>query len=586
MRFSSVSVAALSLNYDIWFVHGGKNPIGSYEVLQAGDGTETLPYGKVETLKPFSGKIFIESSSDTFLSGAEKKEVTVELFAGVEDGSPCVTGDKIVPFEGTDGNAIRTDYSAASSSSYLPSKKNGMIGTSTFSIDDIRDPRLPSQTFTTSDGVNGLIKLCVRTSIKNLAGLDYVSFVDSYVEVDVDFTASFENFDQTISIAGTTGKELADDRSMIIDVESFVCGDSGINDGMPYDSNYKIGQEFKVCVRPVEEYRTIYKVIGFKDVVCGEADAEQQLVNQNGEGNDLIEIFVGAEVAGSKDSSGENEMGLSAAAFRSVLVAPYFGENPSTDSFFSCSGKVELGSFSPPPPAVDSFNEFLGHDAFGNDLKEVEDTNREGAANACLELPECVGFTEYLGRFYLKSSIIMEWKESADWGATYIKKDYKYALNNFKFLPHQDFYGNDLVDAELTKLRNEGVDIQRAAEACMELDNCVAFNNNLWFKDSVPPKSVEDFVDGGTYVKNDNHDGRHLTAEFSYSGGIVSSEEMSRGLQEDSSEELGNSPFATTIRLSIEDLNGGSLSSPASTVEWSRKVGIGVAAVGSVVALL
>ena len=120
-----------------------------------------------------------------------------------------------------------------------------------------------------------------------------------------------------------------------IDVESYLCGMDGINGGRPVVSAYKIGQDFRVCVRPTQKYSADYSVVSFKNVTCG----YRTLVSATGLTDILTKVIT--NLTGSRSATGML-IGNSSAAFTSVITAGYFDGSKTS---FTCDGEAIL-SFS------------------------------------------------------------------------------------------------------------------------------------------------------------------------------------------------------------------------------------------------
>ena len=172
----------------------------------------------------------------------------------------------------------------------------------------------------------------IRMDIDGKQG-EYVSFVDSHMKVSVDLAGTFETFTQNVSIAATNAFMQETNITKSVDVESFLCGTDGINNGKPVSDRYKIGQDFKVCVRPTAAYTSKYSVVSFKNVICG----YRKLVTESGVSTDIL-TEVTVNLTGSTDAAG-NATGTSAAAFTSVITSGYFDGGKDV---FTCGGEAVL----------------------------------------------------------------------------------------------------------------------------------------------------------------------------------------------------------------------------------------------------
>ena len=91
-----------------------------------------------------------------------------------------------------------------------------------------------------------------------------------------------------------------------------MCGKDDINDGKPVAGKHKIGQDFRVCVRPTAACTGEYSAASFKNVICG----YRQLVIEGGDSTDIL-TKVTATLIGNKEAAGN-------AAFTSVIASGYF----------------------------------------------------------------------------------------------------------------------------------------------------------------------------------------------------------------------------------------------------------------------
>ena len=172
---------------------------------------------------------------------------------------------------------------------------------------------------------------------------DIISYVDTRINLDVDLTANFETFTQEVKISGTGAKVTNTDIVKVIDLESFLCGTSGVNNGKPSTSLYKIGQDFQVCVQPTKEYSADYSIESFKNVTCTNDNLERKLITINGVEDaltDTIDDITGSKTADGAESFVVREGGK---AFKSVVTAGYFDESAAApENSFSCTGEAVL----------------------------------------------------------------------------------------------------------------------------------------------------------------------------------------------------------------------------------------------------
>lgn len=344
MRFYSASVVALFLNG----VSAQLSSIGRYELLAAGNGTTNSPYGEVLSLEPLNGKVYIESHPAA--------NVTIELFANASGSLPCANGTLV-----ENGNVTSTfEVFTGNALSYPKSTSDGQIGVAEFSILDYTKAGI----FTGSNG-NGVIDLCVRTSIKkDIDGINgtYVSFVDSHLKINANLSAEFDTFSQDVNITATAA--LLQETSIVttVEVESFLCGMAGINQGIPIASGFKIGQDFRVCVRPTSEFTDSYSVVSFKNVTCG----YRSLVN--GAGVPGILTTVETNLTGSKTANG-TLVGNGTAAFTSVVTSGYFDGGKTS---FTCDGEAVLAMASNRRRLTTRFSELpVSEQAFSRGLQQA-----------------------------------------------------------------------------------------------------------------------------------------------------------------------------------------------------------------------
>lgn len=161
-------------------------------------------------------------------------------------------------------------------------------------------------------------------------GAEYLSVVDTKLNVTVDFKAEFQNFTQTVSISYDDEDVVSTSITKNVEVEAFLCGI-----GRAPFSSYKMGEEFGVCVRPTAKYiGEGYSVTGFVDVVCSNEAATRTLFNNSN--TDVLTRIV--DISTAFDASGTG-VGPKAAGFVSLVTAGYFGKLEST---FNCAGEVSL----------------------------------------------------------------------------------------------------------------------------------------------------------------------------------------------------------------------------------------------------
>eukprot|EP00536_Pseudo-nitzschia_multiseries_P017090 jgi/Psemu1/49266/gm1.49266_g len=287
-------------------------PIDTYELLAAGQ-----PYGEVFTLEPFSAKVYYEAKT-----GAK---VLTDVYSNVTAGSPCSSGTNITNINTT---------LIASGPAYNTTTSDGNINSVQLTTADIKS----TGAYMAVGANDGKVNLCVRSYLtadydSSSSGDEVVSFVDTQIELNVDFTAKFANFTQDVNITSTASKDFTQNFTKNVEVESFLCA-SGSNAA----TSYKIGQDFSVCVRPTLEFSSKgYSIDGFVNVTCENSAASRELVN-NSNPDALTAVKKAPEVSGYLDGAGQ-KAGGAAAAFESVVTAGYFSSN---ENSFTCSGDASL----------------------------------------------------------------------------------------------------------------------------------------------------------------------------------------------------------------------------------------------------
>eukprot|EP00536_Pseudo-nitzschia_multiseries_P013669 jgi/Psemu1/35969/gm1.35969_g len=309
MRFQSAILGAIPLLVAPVSVDAValETKIGSYEILAAGNGSPQTPYGELLTVEPFSGKVYFEAHPDVFVNN---DTVSVELFSGVNTGAPCSNGT-IVP-------GFTTSYKKTDTTGYNATTSNGEIGVADFSIANIQS----TSSYSAGADNTGDVSLCVRSSIKadfdpSVNGTEYVSFIDTHVDLTVDFTAKFANFSEGVNITITTTDTTVDENiTKSVDMDAFLCGVNGRN----ASEKLKMGSDFQVCVRPIAKAAAEgYFVESFPTVMCDNGVTKRYLI-ANGVPDVLTSIQ--DNVTTSKSADGE-EAGPAAKAFRSTIVASY-----------------------------------------------------------------------------------------------------------------------------------------------------------------------------------------------------------------------------------------------------------------------
>eukprot|EP00536_Pseudo-nitzschia_multiseries_P017782 jgi/Psemu1/52520/gm1.52520_g len=309
---STLALVTLGLSSSPLFSHGSKAPIDPYELLSAGQ-----PYGEVFTLEPFSAKVYYEAKT-----GAK---ILTDVYSNVTAGSPCSSGTNITNINTT---------LIASGPAYNTTTSDGNINSVQLTTADIKS----TGAYMAVGANDGKVNLCVRSYLtadydSSSAGDEVVSFVDTQLELNVDFTAKFQNFTQEVNITATTSKNFTQNITKNVEVESFLCA-SGSN----ATTSYKIGQDFSVCVRPTLEFSSKgYSIDGFVNVTCENSAASRALVN-NSNPDALTAVKKAPAVSGYLDGAGQMAGGA-AGAFESVVTAGYFSSN---ENSFTCSGDASL----------------------------------------------------------------------------------------------------------------------------------------------------------------------------------------------------------------------------------------------------
>lgn len=324
MKFTSSALTIVTLSSSsLLFTQGTKVPIGQYELLAAGE-----PYGEVFTLEPFNAKVYYEAKTGASIS--------TDVYSGVTGESPCDAGSKISSF----------NTSAISSGpAYDTTTSDGTINSVEITIADVKT----SGAYSTTGGNNGKVNMCVRSYLSadydsSSAGDEIVSFVDTHIDLNVDFTAKFQNFTQEVNITATASKTVEQNMTKNVEVESFLCA-SGSN----ASTSYKIGQDFSVCVRPTEKYaKEGYAINGFKSVTCKNTGTSRALIKNSLA--DPLTTVSNATVASEHLSVDGEKAGASAGAFGSVVTAGYFANS---ENSFACEGEAKLTYTAPTPAPTD-----------------------------------------------------------------------------------------------------------------------------------------------------------------------------------------------------------------------------------------
>ena len=211
------------------------------------------------------------------------------------------------------------------------------------------------------DGQDGRLQFCAR--IAYLIGNDdnndkeLISYIDSKVVLDVTLSAEIL-FTQAISISSTDTDEqtvttVTKDVSATIDVESFLCGDPGVNDGKPYADEYSLGQSFRVCVDVTASDEDKFTLTNFGEVKCSTDSGSETIIISVVEtvatavSPLLTTLFDnGVETLGAASFDGQNTASGSAISFSTVLTNAYF---TGSDETLTCAGSVDVETVSAAP---------------------------------------------------------------------------------------------------------------------------------------------------------------------------------------------------------------------------------------------
>ncbi|VEU43571.1 unnamed protein product [Pseudo-nitzschia multistriata] len=598
MKFASAAIAAVFAESRMFFVRA-QAPVGRYELLPAGDGVGDTPHVKIEDLESFSGNVYIEVSQEKLTS------VELELYSAPEgDDKECTEGTLIA-----DGVSVTSPVVVPNDSPYLEGKatSDGVVAAVGFSIADFRSKPL---IYTEEGDGKGVAKLCARAALKSdfdytQEGTEYVSYMDAELTVDIDTTGSFGDFTQTVQLLESSKVLQTETFENIVPVESFLCGDSGVNDGKPLVNKYKVGQDFQVCVRPTADYQKEYKVVGFKNVVCGN---DVDLVDENGDAtNDLTSISL--DVEDSMDENG-NAMGERAGAFKGVIVPSYFDD--AVDGAIECSGQAVLEYEDPGKTCTyiiptneivlpDHYHIKVGfcvRDAKNARVLYVDYVN--GNPTTRFAGSEIFGYFENVGVGDNPPSLNFsgDWPVVEQfWDPSQKQKclgigDY---LRNSKFMIKEDLENHPRF--------KYAIQVEKDFDETGSFRVCAYPRPNWernqwdiyyplyeagfrapeggfqWQFDMGDPTRLHEELCKEVYISNcEEHpySDRRLTTSFST---------KSRGLQEGSLEEPGDSSFVTTIGLSSEVVDiDDSLTAPAFNVEFSKKL-VAVAVTTMVVAM-
>ncbi|VEU37604.1 unnamed protein product [Pseudo-nitzschia multistriata] len=334
MNFSYAAIAALTAASRLRFVEATPFPIGRYELFADPDFSLQL-----DSLDPsLEGKFIVEGPQDkVVLNDDNEKYFSFDLYTvpGGDD-EPCDAGE-IVAGVSLWTSGVNDEIYAA-----LKQTSDGHFVIIHFSIPNVRT----SEFYTQTGQGTGVAKACIRAALLSETGtnqddLEVVSYLDAQLTLNVDDTGAFlaGGFDQEVTLSSSTKLMQNEQLMNRIPVESFVCGTKGINGGSPIEEEFKIGQDFQICIRPTD-VDSDFKVVSFKDVFCGiaaDGTGGTKLVDDTGAPTSDLTI-VTSDVEESMDTAG-TPMGVLAAAFKSVVTPSYF--SGAADSF-RCKGEAIL----------------------------------------------------------------------------------------------------------------------------------------------------------------------------------------------------------------------------------------------------
>jgi len=330
--------------------------LAKYEIIAVGLGGD-LPFAKVTALEPFTGEVYFEAHQERFENLDDEgrdKLVFVEMWARVPEGNPCHEGGTLVTGLGSTTittsiepyDEYSTDYVQEQGLASFPQASNGRVGKAKFTISpDPFNLAEEQRIFFEGDGDDSdQMRFCIRVATKmDIAGdgkLEDIGFSDTIISLEVYTIAEFATFsDVRVDIEGLPGSNAKADVSEVVPIVSFLCDDN--KEAIGNDTSYKIGQDFRLCVAPQDNFESAanrylqednifaarvgakYNVTKFENIQC----------SNNGESLDLV-------TDGSPNSltvvdSIPNSVG--ALSFLSVVTANYFEAN---ENSFTCVGDV------------------------------------------------------------------------------------------------------------------------------------------------------------------------------------------------------------------------------------------------------
>jgi hypothetical protein len=155
---------------------------------------------------------------------------------------------------------------------------------------------------------------------------DSISILDINYKINVDLTADFSTFDNTgVGIIYKNSPTILEiDVLAEVTVEAYLCG---LDNVLVSDNTVKftLGQDFRICVKPVVDDTYNYYVTGFESITCSNNGETRQLVV---DGNTDVLTTIDDE------PTGDGSLG-----FSSVVTSGFFTPE---DNDFKCNGDVQL----------------------------------------------------------------------------------------------------------------------------------------------------------------------------------------------------------------------------------------------------
>jgi len=320
----------------------------SYEFLRVGVANEQdvppIRLSYAEATRDLQGEVYLETHPEQWQS------TFFEFYANVAgDSVDCRIDGTLITEDVTVVSEVsiydyNDEYKPNNEDECFPRTNNGVIVAVNFAI---ANPLYGGEAKiwypSSANPYEGSFNLCVRVGYRNSIneGNELVSFIDTKVRGDADVSAAFAN-SITVSLVGGGGLNFETSLTLCtIDVNAFMCGTVGENNGKPYGYSYGLGQSFRICVdiANTDDNFGDYKVTGFNNVVCRN-DIETRILITDGGIDGPLTSFV-PDVTGSQNFAETFIATDNAAAVESIVTYGFFQENVSTGSF-DCSGDVDL----------------------------------------------------------------------------------------------------------------------------------------------------------------------------------------------------------------------------------------------------